>query len=354
MTQRSISSADGRLTIPFKDISHVCMTPSIHALLQYMLLFDYDTVAHHTCYFTGYAVSEQIASRLPGVWYPMRQTGTKPSIGRIIKKSLLRISATFRYPFLRNADIFAFDVGFVPPLIGRRPYALLSDGPLGISQNMQSSSAEYQRQIHRKHSLQGHLEELLCGPVAVLGWGNNPQCKSFYLTEENTAVVFQDKPVYIASLKQLWDNASQESRDFVRYVFDVNDDDIKILNSKSFMFLTQPMVKDGILSEDEYLQILKNIFAHYDQSQLLLKLHPRDDFDYKRHFPSVTVYGKKVNMQLLVILGANVERAATICSSSINSFPESVEADWYGVDIHPKLKRWFGEVALPYRRFNQM
>lgn len=354
MNHRNISSADGRLSIPFKDISYVCMTPSIHALLQYLLLFEYDTVAHHTCYFTGYAVSEQIASRLPGVWYSIHQTGTKHTLGRVCQKSLLRLMAPLRYPFLRNADIFAFDVGFVPSLIGHRPYALLSDGPLGISQNMQSFSAEYQRQVQRKHSLQGRLEEFLFGPVAVSGWGNNPQCTSFYLTEQNSSVVFQDKPVYIASLNQLWNNASQESRDFVRYVFDVNDEDIRILNSKRFMFLTQPMVKDAILSEEEYIQVLNDIFSHYDQSQLILKLHPRDDFDYRSHFPHVAIYGKKVNMQLLVILGATVERAATICSSSINSFPDHIAVDWYGVDIHPKLKRWFGEVALPYRPFNQM
>lgn len=354
MRRRSIFSVDGYLSIPFEEINKVCMTPSIHALLQYLLLFDYETVAHHTCYFTGYAVSEQIASRLPGVWYPIHQTGTRPTLGRMFKKTALRLSTPFRYPFLGKAEIFAFDVGFVPPLIGRHSYSLLSDGPLGISQNMQLSSAEYQRQMHHKHTLQGRAEKFLFGPVAVSGWGNNPQCKSFYLTEPNTAVVFQDKPIYIDSLSQLWNKASQESRDFVRYVFDVNGDDIDILNSKRYMFLSQPLVKDGILSEAEYLQVLESIFSHYDQSQLLIKLHPRDDFDYKRHFPLVTVYGKKVNMQLLVILGANVERAATICSSSINSFPESVEADWYGVDIHPKLRKWFGEMALPYRSFNQM
>jgi len=351
---QNISRVDTHKSISYRDITHVCMTPSLYALLQYLLLFDYDTVAHHTFYFTGYAVSEDIASRLPGKWISIEQTAGKKSVLRVIKKWHLHLVSRFRYPFIQKAQIFAFDVGFVSSLIGNRPYALLSDGPLGITQNMQSNSAEYLRQQKKKQSLQGRIEEFLYGPVAVCGWGNNSQCQAFYLTEKNDAIVFQDKPLYIASLQQLWKNASPELKEYVKYVFDVTKEDVQILSSKKVMFLTQPMVKDGILTEEEYLEVLNTIFSHYDQSQLLLKLHPRDNFDYKTHFPQVTVYEKKVNMQLLVLLGTNVERAVTICSSSINSFPESVEADWFGVDLHPKLKAWFGEMVPPFRQYNQM
>lgn len=339
---------------PYRGIAHVCMTPSIHALLQYMLLFDYDTVANHTVYFTGYAVSKEIASRLPGVWIPFGQTGNKRSVGRLIEKARLRCFAGLRWPFLRSAHLFAFDVGFVPPLIGNRPYALLSDGPLGISQNMQADSAEYLRQQRKRRSLGGLVERCIAGPVAVGGWGNNDQCREFYVTEENTCLVFRDKPVHIDSLISLWQKAEARHKDFVKRVFDVGDEDVEILNSRPYMFCTQPMVADGILSKEEYLTILEGIFASYGTDKLLLKLHPRDTFDYRQYFPDVAVYGKKVNMQLLVLLGANVERVATICSSSVNSFPESVEVDWYGTDFNPRLKAWFGTMVPPYRKYNQV
>lgn len=350
---RRAFSPEGLDAVPYGDITHVCMTPSIHALLQYMLLFDYDTVARHTAYFTGYAVSSDIASRLPGVWFSVKQTGTRQSLSRIFGKIAIRATRRLRYPFLRNARIYAFDVGFVPPLIGRRPYALLSDGPLGISQNMQESSAEYIRQQRRSQSLQGHIEELLFGPVAVNGWGNNPQCREFYMTEDNQCVVFRDKPVHIDSLRSLWEQAEPATHTFVKHVFDVDETDIALLNSRPYMFCTQPMVKDGILSEQEYLAILRPIFEKYGTDQLLLKLHPRDDFDYRRYFPEVAVYDKKVNMQLLVLLGANVQRVGTICSSSVNSFPQEVQVDWYGTDFHPKLKAWFGTAVPPARPYNQ-
>ena len=338
---------------PYDNITHVCLTPSIHALLQYLLLFDYDTTAHHTAYFTGYAVSKEIASRLPGVWIPFEQTSDKQSLDRMFDKFRLRLARHTRYSFLLKAKLFAFDVGFVPPLIGHSPYALLSDGPLGLAQNTQSDSIDFQRQQHRRKTLSGRIEQLLFGPVALNRWGNNEQCRELYLTEKNDTPVLQGKKVNIASLRELWDKASNESKNFVKSVFDVSNEDISILNSRRFMFCTQPMVGDGILTHEEYLAILKPLFESYGTQNLLLKLHPRDTFDYQRYFPEVAVYGKKVNMQLLVLLGANVERAITICSSAVNSFPESVAVDWYGTDFHPKLHAWFGTMVPPYRAYEQ-
>lgn len=302
----------------------------------------------------GYGVSKQVASHLPSVYFTTRQTGTIWTPSRWIDKLKIRLTKKNKYPFLKDAEIFALESGFVAPLIGHRNYFLLSDGPNCMTYHMQENSSEYQRQQKKLHSIVGRLEAFLYGTPSVLSFGNNPQCKGFYMTEENISPVFGDRPVWIKSLQSMWENASDAKKNLVMKVFDVSDDDIARLNGKKFMFLTQPMLKDRILDEDEYVEILKAIFSKYDHSQLLLKLHPRDNFDYKRYFPDVEIYDKNVGMQLLILLGADVSRAITICSSSVNAFPETVEVDWFGVDVHPKVKEYFGENALPSRKFNLM
>jgi diacylglycerol kinase family enzyme len=65
-----------------------------------------------------------------------------------------------------------------------------------MSQNMQENSAEYQRQLKKHKTLTGLLEKILYGKVAICTWGNNDQCKGFYMTEEN-------KNTYIFSLSKL-------------------------------------------------------------------------------------------------------------------------------------------------------
>ncbi len=353
MKGKAIESLDGKISIRYEDIANVCMTGSIYALLQYILLMDEDTVKHRTCYMVGNAVTEDISSRLPAVHFKGKQTGTIWTPSRWFYKLYLRMIRDNRFPFLKSAKIYGLDLGFIGPLIGKQDYSLLSDGPLCMSQNMQADSPEYLKQVKKQTTFWGHLEGLLYGDVAIRTWGNNDQCKEFYMTEVNKSVAFKDKPVHIKSLQQMWDESTPSKRDFIRYVFDVSDSDIELLSSRKIIFLTQPMIDDRILTENEYVSVLKDIFSHYDLWQVLLKLHPRDTFDYKRYFPQVAIYDKTVNMQLLVLMGTNVERAVTICSTSINSFPESVEADWYGVEGNPKLKSFFGK-PVPNRKFNQI
>lgn len=354
MKEKYLTSTDGLYRVNYNEVKSVCISGSLYALMQYLLLFDEDVTTRHTCYFLGYGVSRDVSAQLPAIHIGMQQTGTIWTPGRWWDKIWLRLSKNWRYPFLKTARIYALDLGFASPLIGRRNYSLLSDGPLCMSQNMQPTSAGYQHQVRKHRTLTGRMEGLLYGPVAISTWGNNPQCKEFFMTEENVSPVFGNRPVHIRSLDDLWHSATDRQRALVRRVYAVGNDDVNLLNSKSVVFLTQPMIKDRILDESEYLDLLRRIFSHYDMSHMLLKLHPRDNFDYRRYFPEVAIYDKPVNMQLLVLLGTNVTRAVTICSSSVNSFPESVEVDWYGPDVHPKVRIFFCGTVVPNRTYNQM
>lgn len=354
MSDSIIVSADGLLSVKATDVTNVCLTPSSYALLQYLLLFDNTMVAERTCYFLGYGVPRSISGHLPAVHISTLLSAKRWSPRRWIDKLQLRFVYPRRYPFLRTAKLYAFDQGFVGPLIGRHEYSLLSDAPLCMTQNMQLESAEYQRQKRKHTSFSGRLEQLLFGQVATHTMGNNPQCIQFFMTEPNESPVFGSRPVHVQSLKSLWEQSSEEKRSLVRRVFDVSDEDLALVSSRRVMFLTQPLIQDCGLTEEEYLEILHRVFSHYDHSQLLLKLHPRDCFDYCRHFPQVAVFDKSVNMQLLVLLGTSVERAVTVCSSSVGSFPESVPVDWFGPEIHPKLRAFFGSTMRPDRPYNQM
>lgn len=354
MSDKVLRSANGKHTVRYSEVEHVCISPSLYALLQYLLIFDDVTVMNRTAYFLGYAVPRDVSCHLPAVHVKTPQAGTGSSIIRWKDKFMARWYSRFRYPFLRDAQIFALDLGFAGPFIAKRHYSLLSDGPGCMTQNMQFSSAEYRRQVRNSQSLSGRMECLLFGTVATHTFGNNPQCDRFYMTEENQSPVFGERPVIVQSLQSLWSGASEKKKVFVREVFNVDDDDIALLSSRRIMFLSQPLIQDCGLSEDEYLNLLRRVFSYYELSQVLLKLHPRDRFNYGRYFPDVCVYGKSVNMQLLVLLGTKVERAVTICSSSVNAFPESVEVDWFGPRIHPKLESFYGLTTLPQRSYHQM
>lgn len=354
MSNKSIKSQDGKLEVKYSEIQNSCMCVSLYALLQYLLLFDEDTIKNHTCYFLGYAVNEEISRKLPGYHFNVKQTINKTfTPSRWLDKLHLRLIRNAKFPFLKDTEIYAQDLGFLSSLIGGQSYSMLADGPNFLTMNMQPDSAEFLRQEKRRHSLQGKAERILYGNVAVHTLGNNPQCKAFYLTEENTSPVLGNKKVIINSFQELWQRSSDTKKQFILDLFGVNRQDSRILEERTTMFLTQPLVQDNVLTEGEYLSLLRSIFSHYDLSKMVIKTHPRDMFDYKKHFPDVAVYDKKINIQLMLLSGVDIQRAVTICSSSINAFPNEVEADWFGPTAHPAIEKFYGKMK-PFRPYNQM
>src|SRR5574344_555 len=353
-TNKLIESNDGTLKVPYSEITHACMCLSMYALLQYLLLHDEDTIKNHTCYFCGYAVNKNISDKLPSVHFSTRQTIGKiwkPS--RWLDKIKMRASHNCKYPFLRHCKIYAQDIGFLSSLIGKRPYALLSDGPNWLSQNMQPNCVEYQRQLKKAHSVQGLFERMLYGRLSVFNMGNNHQCKEIFLTESNTSPVLEGKKIHIDSLASLWQHSPDSKRKYIMDVFDLVPSDLGVIEHKSIMFMTLPLVKDPILTETEYVALRSAIFANYDASQMVLKPHPRDNFNYQQYFPPIALFNKPLNIQLLVLLGVNIKKAVAICSSSVNAFPEEVQIDWYGAQVHPKIHAFYGDSLVPFRSYTQ-
>ncbi len=354
MSKKTIKSQDGAIVIPYNEIRNSCMCVSLYALLQYLLLFDEEIIRKHTCYFTGYAVDGTISNKLPGYHFDVKQTINKTfTPSRWLDKFVLRLTRNARFPFIKNTKIYAQDLGFLSSLIGKQSYSMLSDGPNFLTMNMQPDSAEYLRHARKNNSLQGKIEKLLYGNVAVHTLGDNPQCTDLFLTEKNVSPVLEDKIVHIDSFLDLWKNASESKKQFILDVFNVTESDIESLKKVETMFLSQPLVQDGILKKDEYITLLEGIFKHYDTSKMLVKPHPRDTFDYVHYFPEISVFEKKVNVQLLVLLGAKLKRAVTVCSSSVNAFPEEVEVDWFGTGCHPALLEFYGDNMKPFRPYNQ-
>lgn len=135
-------------------------------------------------------------------------------------------------------------------------------------------------------------------------------------------------------------------------LFDIAPGDVDFLNSRPNLFFSQPLMNDCGLTETEYVDILSKIFQNYPPNSVIVKTHPRDTFDYAGHFPNVAVFSKPVNSQLLNFIGVLPQKIITINSTAIEGFLESIECDYYGSHIHPKLHSYFGDGYKPNRPVN--
>lgn len=346
LNNKVIKSKDGKIEVRYDDVENVCVCMSHFALLQYMLLQDENSIKK-TCFIFSEHIDKKIVKRLPAI-----QLFYDNGIKRRLNKIKIHLFSRLKYPFLSKAKIFAQDHVFPIGIIGRNHYALLSDGPRFLTAAQAIDT--YQKRDRIRHSFRGFIESLLYGNITLYPMGIGNQCDELFLTEMEDVPVCHSKKVHVNTIRNLWDSSSISKREFISYVFDVTPDDIELLKSRPLMYMTQAIDIDYELSSDEYVQLLSKIFSHYEQDQLLLKLHPRDKFDYRKFFPKVAVYSKTINMQLLSLYDIRPEKVITIFSSSVESFPDEVQVDWFGIECHPKIKSHYTSRIVPNRKFNQM
>lgn len=349
MKGKQLQSADGQLVVSYDNVQNVCICVVMYPLLQYLLLNDLDVCKKHTAYILDSSISEKIRNKLPT--YTFKAYSNK--VWRKLVRAFQALTRDIRHPYLKTATIYAQDHDIVSILIGKHDYYLLQDAPNIYSALATNGCVQTMLKLKKQQSLRGKIETAVYGKPFVYHHGNNDQCKKIFLTEENDAPVLEEKDYVINSLRDLWEDANEEKRQFILDLFDVSSNDLQLLQSRPVVFFSQPMA--DLLSEQEYVELLEKIFRHYDRSQLLIKTHPRDHFDYKKHFPDIALFDKPVNVELLSVLNLSFKKAVTISSAAVFSLPGSIELDWFGADIHPKIfaVSGSGETKLP-RSYNQM
>jgi len=335
-----------------EEVTHICVASNIYPFIQYYLLMDDDTVFHHTYYFFNDTIPENIQQHFPCSVYKYVNRSIKDKILKRVHKVQLRYFKYSQFPFLQSAEIYAYDIPYLNLCIGNRPYKLLADAPNYLTLLTQENSQEHIRNEKHANSLLGKIQGFFFGDLYIHFHGNNSQCKAILLTEENTSPVLKGKEVLIQPLETLYKNASNKKQVLLKNIFDISDADIEFLKSRPNLFFSQPMIKDCGLTSDEYVEVLNHVFSNYPSHSIMIKAHPRDTFDYKKYFPDVELFSKPVNSQFLSILGLSPKKIFTICSTAIEGFPESIECDYYGAQLHPKFEHFFGNSYRPFRKVN--
>ncbi len=353
MAKKQLQSADGQLAVPYDDVQQVCICVVIYPLLQYLLLNDLKTCKHHTAYILDETISAKIRNKLPCYTFKEYPQTAFYKLWRKIARTFQALTRDIRHPYLKTATIYAQDHDIVSILIGKHDYYLLQDAPNIYSALSTDGCIQTQLKEKKKQSFRGKIETFIYGVPFVYHHGANEQCKRIFLTEKNDCFLLDGKDCVINGLKEMWAGSSEEKRQFILRIFDVTEEDLQQIQSRPIVFFSQPTA--DLLSDEEYVELLEKIFSRYDHSQLLIKTHPRDHFNYVKYFPDIALFDKPVNVELLSLFNFSFTKAVTISSAAVFSLPESIELDWYGANVHPKIYAVSGsnETKLP-RSYNQM
>lgn len=329
--------------------THVCIPINVYGLLQYILNFDEDIVANHTHFFVGSEIPVEIRASLPHVTY--FRTGKVHGFRLLIrqlKKVFLSCFSHLFYPELRSAAIYAQDHQHLTSiLIKKRDYVLLSDSAKVFEWQLHKGTPLWSCLQAKKHSFKGKIEKMLYGNIAVNAWGMNTQCTEVMMTCHNDNIsVFDGKRLVVNSFVELWYRSSKKKREFVRRCFAVHDKDIHDFSCADVVVLTQPFSSDSVLTDAEQNELFASVLSTYASSNVIIKPHPRDRFDYSSlsHRFGCSIVRAHIPMELLALIGVNISTAVTFFSSSVFIFNDDVTINWLGTMHNPKLEKEYGVI----------
>lgn len=183
------------------------------------------------------------------------------------------------------------------------------------------------------------IRRFLCGPLNCHSSinGLEKECKNIYLTGLKDTPIMNNSKVRKISIYNLWDTASLSKKNKILDIYELTPSDITLLKSKNEILITQTFSEDNLITEDEKIELYKNILKSANINQLIIKPHPRETTNYNEYFNNIPIFNKKVPFQLLSLCGIQFKKVYTICSTAAFDFPYPIDIIYIGSQIHPNI-----------------
>lgn len=186
--------------------------------------------------------------------------------------------------------------------------------------------ANYCTEITETHKINPLLDIFLhiCGIYFLKNteaFGSHKNIKNIYLTYNVDHPLIKNK-VRIINPTELWNNLSTCQKRKILTIFNI-ENQIFDFNGETILILTQPLSQEGQMTLNDELNIYNEVMKKFNKYQVIIKPHPRDDKDYKKIYPQVTIIEKTFPIEILSLIGVNPTVVSSIVSASVLTFKDS-------------------------------
>lgn len=322
---------------------YTCIVDTVYSLVLYLLKMDVEDI-RATRFFVDYClVGNGVVNNLPNAIGAL--TDKKRWHGRLYW--IVHRVKCFWYHcrYIRGTQIFAQDhLKCSSQLICGMNYTLIEDAPLIYCKVKKNPDATLWKMVKHENRFQKFKSYLCKGAVFGQTLGRNRQCENRWTTTQEDAACYAKDGARceLLDVKALWLNAPDEKRAMIaRYV----DGDVRqftlgdaVLGCKTLL-LSAPLMVDFGLSEQEVVDVFRDVIEKYRHTGIIIKPHPRDTVDYARCFPDCKIWNTKMPLQFICQTGIRFSRVITLFSSAISDFPSDTEIIWLGTNAHPKISQ---------------
>lgn len=285
-----------------------------------------------------------------------------PNMHNIGRLRLMKYLFQYRFfdwlfcPCLNHSRIYAQDhLPYMPLIVGKRNYAFTEDGPNVFKVNEKFRYVQEAWDMHNHSQNASWLSKTL-NPLQGGIFARNDFCDELVISEAtrgNVPNYAQEKKMTVVNMKETWDSSSDVKKRQILKIFNITNEDIKLMMSRHIIVFTQPFFEDGdVPSLDDHIEVYRKVMSKYNLNEVIIKTHPRETIDYQKFFPEVVVFNKPVPFQLLDLIGLKFDEAATVCSTAVLSIPYPLKINWVGAKIHPRILKEYGDF-IPEGLYNQ-
>lgn len=289
------------------ELKYIAIPINIYGLLLYLLYMPLEKI-WQTAFMLGINEPNEIEKKLPNyIVVPYEFSNGKGDVKGYLRICRLRYLFYKNFPELRKARIYGADhVLWNSIIIGSKKMCCIEDG-LGLYMN------PYIGNFPEHYSFKSKILHRLFH-VVMRPFGRGNHCDSILYTNFMTLDI-KDKTLIEINPQEQWDK-DRKKQSFILDIFNVSNEDIKKFKNKEVILLTQPVS----MTEKKKIDLYAKALASFAPNDVIIKRHPRDKTDYRKFFPEIECFTKKIPMELLNFMGCRFKVAVTINSTSIFNF----------------------------------
>ena len=284
MAENDLTTPKGELLLKVinrekTDIEKIVVVASVYTFLLYLLI---NPRIENTVFIFGERFPSEILKRFEKVTeYVFGGERFNGDRDKVI--DIANLFAVYAKKY--SIDIWGHDHIMVSLPFPRELFHVVEDG-----------TANYQRNIAES------LTKMLDDGTIYIPMGFGGLIKDIYLTEKTVIPKEIKAPVVTIKPEVLWREMSNERRDSVLSIFDYPSLKIKSLikEGRKVIFLTDPLSRDGVMTEYEQICLSKKIISLYDADQIIIRPHPSDKIRYEEMFPDCAVLRDRFPFELFI------------------------------------------------------
>ncbi|WP_299007968.1 glycosyltransferase family 52 [uncultured Shewanella sp.] len=134
----------------------------------------------------------------------------------------------------------------------------------------------------------------------------------------------KNKVIHI-DIKESWKVKTDDEKNIILKLFDVDSNELNIPDNSFDLLLTQPLNEDNNCTEQDKILGYSKLMKEYNlnEKEIIIKPHPKEKTDYKKHFPNAIVINKDFPVELVALFGIKFNHVITLFSTAASIFSKN-------------------------------